>query len=477
MKSHQPEQPTVIQSVIPPPLPQHLRREGMTAKGTIQAADAATYADKQASGKHPVWRKLPTVLRWLGATTLAVATLSFLVSGWIDASPLLRYYQFLGFAMVLTAAGFFCAIRWRDDKGARTFMALATAFIPAHFAQLGGMIYAEAMGMAAAFSRPFALFQFDPVGFGMLFPAILAGLPILALVAFSGFSAMARLERGRLTTLYLAVNAPLLLPSRESAVIAFLAGLSLASLFYFDRRYFSRRPTLRSWDGIAVRFMLCGPPVLLVLRNLLLHDIAEVLISFLYACWFGVMFMALPKTTKSIGVQKALQALSLFPAFMAWAHLIRSMGYTDLSVYHEAWVPLVVLPFSVMVGALSFFSVGSGRRYRRLAAGLAVFSMLFHLFAFGTTLTAVGCILISITVLAAAFVQEEKGLLYIGITGLITGLVKHLHFAIDIYQQNVWLSLAITGVAVLLIASFIERHGPRTLAAIHDIRGRLQGWD
>jgi hypothetical protein len=86
---------------------------------------------------------LPALLRFLGAIVLVASAATFMLQSWPGMDHLMRYYSFLGFTVLLTGAGFFCGLRLKEDKGARTFLATAAAVIPVHFAQLGALIYSQ----------------------------------------------------------------------------------------------------------------------------------------------------------------------------------------------------------------------------------------------------------------------------------------------------------------------------------------------
>jgi uncharacterized membrane protein len=83
---------------------------------------------------------LPKAMRWLGGIILTTAALTFIIQGWNDLNSIGRYYSFVQFSFVLTLCGIFCGVKVKEDKGARTFLGLATAMVPALFCQLGAMV-------------------------------------------------------------------------------------------------------------------------------------------------------------------------------------------------------------------------------------------------------------------------------------------------------------------------------------------------
>src|SRR5947207_13637040 len=81
-------------------------------------------------------------LRWLGALTFLAAGGGFLVEGWTDAATLRREIAWSVVTVGLTVLGIVSARRLRDAAGARVFLGLAAATIPAHFAQVGAETWA-----------------------------------------------------------------------------------------------------------------------------------------------------------------------------------------------------------------------------------------------------------------------------------------------------------------------------------------------
>lgn len=444
----------------------------------LTEGDASIELEEETMTRADLWEKMPTILRWVGGVTLVVSAMSFIMSGWMTASPFFRYFNFLGFTSLLTACGIFCVVRWKDDKGARTFLALAAAFLPAHFAQLGAMIYAEVIGGAANFPSYYRLFQFDPVGTSALMATLAVAIVVLAPVAFLGFSAMARVRAKPLTAIYFLANIFLLLPIRDGDLVAVLGFGMLSALIFADRKLFASHSAMRSWDGVAVRTMLFVPLALLAGRTVVLYDISYVLMSFLSTSLAVVLFMGLPRCLGNRRAKEFSQFLSLVPAFFT-CHFAASGVFSDIFYYwghSELYLPLVVLPFAIVTGGMSFFVAGPGVNYRRLAAFTGVTATMMQLMVFGGLDAAILCVITAVAVILGAFLMEEKRLFYMGIIGLVYGVGSQLGYVFEMYQQNVWISLAITGTVVILLSSYIERNGRSLLNRTAAFRKRLNSW-
>ncbi|MBN1671129.1 MAG: hypothetical protein JXR37_08865 [Kiritimatiellae bacterium] len=449
--------------ILPPPLPRAAQ-----AQPADSGAESAARREKR-------WAVLPRVMRWLGGITLLVSAFSFLVSGYVGAPALVGYFGFLGFTLLLSMAGAFCVVRWQDDKGARTFLAVATAFLPAHFARLGGFVFAWFHG-EAEFAAHLALLQLPCIP-GWPLAATLAGAgALLAAVAFAGFSAMARGQAARLTLCYLLANAALLLPARDPGSVVALCLVLLAGILLADCRWFARPAALKTWDGHAVRSMLHVPLGVLVIRNLMLHGPSQAIHSFLLAVLAGILFFGLPRFTRVTALKRAWQNLALAPALLAWMLCAQLLFAESWPAFREQVLVAGVYPFAILVVGLSFFVAGSGRAHRTIGAAIAVGALIGQLLTDGGAVTSLLAIATAIVVVLGAFVMEEKGLFWVGITGLAVGLGYHLHYAVQLCQTNLWLALALIGMVVVGLSSYVERNGRQGFARFARFRQRFRTW-
>lgn len=424
-----------------------------------------------------IWSKLPQLLRWIGGISLLGSAITFLLGGWMDAEPLIRYYSFFALTSALSIAGVFCGLRLKEDKGARTFLSLGTAFIPVLFCQLGALVYAQTVGYTSQFSEYLEIFQFSPIGIPLLAGTIAIALVLLTFYAFAGFSAMARPAAKRLTAVYLAANSILLLPFRGDSIVAGLGFALLVGLVYMDRKYFSKITSLRTWDGRAMRALLYTPFGLLLLRSALLYSVSGVILSLLFAAIAALFFFGLPAAAKKISHKRFYQHISIAPLFLAWIYvaepLINLVGNTGINNF----ATLIVLPFAGIVALLSRHTSDSGRSFRLLAGGTAVVAVILQMALGGGLVPAMIALGVSILLIILSYNIREKGLLFIGIAGTAISLIYHFRYAVEFYQSNLWLSLAGTGVAVILTASYIERNWQKLLGQGKDLRTQLSDWN
>lgn len=454
-----------------------LHRSDILAEDTKSPTPPSLPVDRSNETKeNRFWSHLPQLLRWIGGISLLGSAIAFLLGGWMNAEPLIRYYSFFALTSALSIAGIFCGMRLKEDKGARTFLSLGTAFIPVLFCQLGALVFAQITGRTSQFTEYFTLFAFDPVGIPTLGATLAIAIVFLSSYAFLGFSAMARSEAKRLTGVYLLSNVLLLLPYRDGNIVALIGFVLLVGLVFMDMKFFSKQSSLKTWDGRAMRSLLFAPFVLLLLRSALLYSVSGVMLSLLFAAIAALFFLGLPQSTENVSLKKTYQYVSLFPLFVAWMTLIDSAininAFDSLNGIHT----FGILPFAAIVAALSFHAHGKGGGFRLIASATAVFAVILQLADLGGVITASIALSVSIFVTIGSYFVREKGLLFIGLTGTLFSVLYHVGYAIEFYQSNLWLSLAGTGVFVILCASYIERNWQKIVIQGKDLRTKLHDW-
>ena len=112
-----------------------------------------------------------------------------------------------------------------------------------------------------------------------------------------------------------------------------------------------------------------------------------------------------------------------------------------------------------------------------IGALLALAACLMQLFPTGDFLSAFICLIVSATLVVLGCAMEEKIPLLAGIVGVVAGLGKYIHYALQYYSLAPWLSLAIAGSLVVLLSSYLEKYRHRDLGRLQDLRQRLKTWD
>jgi hypothetical protein len=422
--------------------------------------------------------RLSALLRKIGAAVLLAAALTFLVQRWEGLAHVERYFSFLGYTVLLAAAGFFCGLRIKEDKGARTFLAIAAATIPAHFCQLGGFVYYRVL-----------IREFSPSAIALRYPGFLhltvgsdvmaaltliAGIAVLVPVMLIAFSALMRSEARRLTIAYTLANAVLLIPVREPGWVALFAGMLLLAVSHFDLTVLRKNPAMKSTEGTLVRCMMAAPVALMIGRTVLYYaDVTYVFGSAVLAIVAAFQFAYAPYYTESEVLAGRLQKSGACFALWSWYNFSIGLAY-DLRLSADTAFLMHTLPLSLILAALSFGMRKDADKMQRAAAAIAGVAAVYHLLAFPGIAASLLCIGVSIPLAAFGFVGEHRKTFVLGMIGVAAGLLYNVKTAIlELSTVNPWIGLALLGTVTLIASSYIERNSEEIKARIGIIRKKF----
>ncbi|MCP4042502.1 MAG: hypothetical protein GY731_11200, partial [Gammaproteobacteria bacterium] len=216
------------------------------------AREESDHSQSAQSGSFTNRISLPYLLRTLGASVLVVSIAIYLFQGWTAGNDIERYLLLLAYTLFLAVAGFISGTWMHESKGARTFVILALGAIPANFAILGALIYSQGSWDTAAAAYPaFVTWRVEHLSSALITAA--GSLLVLIPVVWLGFLVLARRSAPAFTALYLASNAAMLIPLRETLAVACLfAGLS-AVVWWQVTRSTRQDMSLRTFEGILAR--------------------------------------------------------------------------------------------------------------------------------------------------------------------------------------------------------------------------------
>lgn len=414
-------------------------------------------------------------LRFLGAATLIAAGASFLVSNWMDASPLMRSYGFLGFAAFLAAAGIYCGVRWREDKGARTFLALSALATVACFAQLGALVHAH-LGDPRVLPlwQPVRPQQVDP---SQLLLLAAVTLVVLVPVCLLAFKALARPQGLRLTFVHLVGCAAVLLPARDPNTIAALTTGLFAFLLHMDRRHFAKTPLMKHWDGVAVRLSLALPPIVVLARTLLFYGTTPALSAVVLGIAGTAFFLGLTRFSSDALLNGTFRVLGIALYGAGWIVLAGPLADMTALPPSERIIPVVLLPLCGMLFALSFSAGSFGVALRELGGISAALLMLLQLGIFGGALSTIGSLVLAIALVVGAFRLALRSYLVMG-AGLFGFTLLHMAIgARELWAQNLWVSLGALGVVTLLLSSILERNWSRIHQGRTALANEWRSWN
>lgn len=428
--------------------------------------DARLDADPKVEGEDARMASLGRLLRGIGSAVLLAAASTFLLQHWPTGDDLARYAGLLALTALLSGAGFFTGIRLGETRGARTFLALAAALVPAHFCILGGLVYSQwALGSGPHPVPGYATWVAPSPLLALAAP--LGALLVLAPVTFVSMLTLARSQARRLTAAMLGLGALLLVPTRDAGIAAALLAVAAATLAALELRVLRHDLALRTLEGVLVRAMLLASPVLLVLRSVLHYEVTYAFGAVVSASAAALAFAVSRAPELPERGRRLLERASVLPA--GWACFCGALAMEAAGLPEPAVLPLAALPFACVLAGMGSVTSRDGGPWRRAAAAIAVAAMALNLVLFENAFASFACLAVSIPTLAYGHASGRQGLLVAGGAGALFALAHHVHAAIQLYAWSSWGSLALLGVAVIVGASLLERH--------HRVWGaRLDAW-
>ncbi len=412
--------------------------------------DARATVEKEAPEPEVSNDILPKVMRTTGAITIIASAITFMAQGWSEWTMVIRHFAFLGVTASLTAGGIIAGIKVREDKGARTFLTLALAMIPVHFTQMGGMVH-SLFGKAPAGMPDFFIF-IAPSGWTVLLVTAVT-VPMTAVVAYMGYSVLARPHAGWLTGLYAIGNAFFLIPLRDQwAVMGMAVALSVI-IVIFDRKVLHPDPTTHNLEGGLVRFSLFTPVLLLLFRNLYYSPDA-----FFVAVIFGVIGTVFYRLVPAYIGQKGKLASSM--QVVGALNYLMAGGFLAHGIVDNGSVKVTV---AACVLALVTVKASEKTAYVRVIAALMLgVGVLYSLFEtiFDPSIWVATCHLVaSIGILSIGLYRKEAFPTVFSIVCALVSLANLGYQAVVRLNVDVWVSLAAIGLIILSAAIYLEKSG------------------
>lgn len=416
---------------------------------------------------------LPTILRGVGAAALLWAIGSFLFHRWEAGSDIMRYGMLLGLTTSLTVIGFASGQWLRESKSARLFVSIALAAVPVCAAVLGAFMYQHWSLDGIETSYP-GMVHWRIDSAAALMGWVGASAALLLPVVWLGFMVLARPMAGRLTGLFLFSCAALLMPVRDSVLVALLLG-SVAP-FLFWRLSALRREgfALATLEGGIATALLLLPLGIVFGRSVWLYAPDAWLILVAAAGMFAALRqLALQLEAGSAG-QAVTEILSLPMAAIA--------GLATAAALDRLGFPAALLiPAAAMVsGGMAFeLSIRAGS-YRQAYRGIAVLTvglcLLANLMLHGGLLAPLASLLAGGGMAAHGWRQRQSLPLLAGLGLCLAGVLSQAGYVLQHVDFLSWGALSVTGIVALLAAAMLERHGRRWYDQAKAFRRELDDW-
>jgi hypothetical protein len=407
-----------------------------------------------------IHKYLPTTMRFMGAGVLVCATVAFLMqqaTSWSDSS---RFFLFLGFSIVLGILGYVTGVKMSEAKGARTFFLVLASAIPAHFCQLGALIY-SGLGYTPPLNVPS---QFIWKTTDITSALVVTGVGIVALLPLTllAFGVLARRQATLMSALYVGLSSLLLLPARDPDVVGLIAMCAALVVLIVDMRVFSSCSSLNTFEGVASRIFLMMPPVLLVARTAYMYGGSMFLTGVSAAVISALLSSVLPRYTSNRSTAVVLQLLSIAPTIIAWFAL------TDVlvSMYpvYISKVTVYGLTLGIYLFIQSRFAIVGQEYLDNIANTIFLGTAILELVSNLTLSSAVFGMIIGIFVTIISFANRNLILSVAGVVVTFTGIIQQVRISMFYYSVSPWLILASTGIILVLGSSYMERYGKTLLA-------------
>ncbi len=430
---------------------------------------------QQAAKKNSnILKKLPALLRILGAAALVIAMYSFLAKGWQSGNDVFRYLLMLGNTGVLAAIGLASGHWLKESKGARLLLSLALVSVPANFAILGAFIFSQTAAVDIGQYPHYVAWTVDSLNTALFTGG--GAMLILIPVTLLGFTVLVRSMSKKLSLLFICSNVALLLPLRDPQLIGLLVLTLTCFTIIFSRKAAYNHTAAKTQEGVTALALQLLPLAVLMGRSLWLYTLDLFLMTVLSITVFFILRQISLYLEPGSRLRNALDGLSLFPAVSAT--LWFSVALFDAAILPEALAfPLAALTSAAMVYDISRRSHSSTTFYRNIAVAGLILCMLANLIFNHSLLAAVACVVIGLGLLMYAFNQQQRKVFTGGTLLVMTGISQQLFELVHHFDIGGWASLATLGIAAILVASIMESRGGEFKPRLESWNAKFQQWE
>lgn len=419
-------------------------------------------------------KKLPALLRILGAAALVIAMYSFLAKGWQNGNDVFRYFLMLANTGALAAIGIASGHWLKESKGARLLLTLALVSVPANFAILGAFIFSQTAALDMSTYPQYVAWSVDSLEIALMTSA--AAMLVLLPVVKLGFTVLARSMSKNLSLLFVLSNAVLLLPLRDPQLIGLMTLALTGCTLFLSRRTAKGHAAAKTNEGVTALALQLLPLAVLTGRSLWLYSIDLFLLTAMSAILFLIIRQISLYLEQDSKASNFMDMLSLIPA--AFTGICFSANLYDASVLSDS----LVLPLGSFVTAALIYEIANRNQKRagqfhRIAVSVVLLCCIPNLFHFGDLLAALACLLIGLVMALRGYKTQRLSLFGSGIILMLSGMTQQIIKLVHYFDLGSWASLAILGIAAIVIASVMESQGGKLKPSLEIWKGKLQRWE
>lgn len=420
------------------------------------------------------YQMLSTLLRILGSGVLVASLSILLFRGWDASTDISRYYTLLAFSGILAAIGFVMGKVVQENKGARTFLALAVGATAVNYTVLGGLAFSmfndanTIYPMFASWAAPSSI---------AVITAIASAMLLLTPVTYLGFSVFARQSAKRFTILYVLCNLALVIPVRSSVLVGII-GVAMVFLILNQivvaRRTDSALATREGHFVIGAQFL---PLLVLLGRNFYLYTPDAFMLT-IGASILYIILRQIAQSTRGMDREKdlplleATQTISALAVALSTATIVITNSVTGAFI-----IPTVAVVFAGLLADISLTSRSRAGHFRRAAAIVLGVGLGINLFAYPALATALVSIVAGLIVTTYGYSVEQKSVFMTGLFALLSGLAYQLQDVARLFDIGSWSGLAVVGIVAIVLASLLERYGLSIRNRALAWRSQFSEWD
>ncbi len=419
-------------------------------------------------------KKLPAILRGIGAAAILCSLYSFLMRGWEGSDDLVRYFMLLGHTGLLAAIGLSSGHYLKEGKSARLLIMLSMISVVANFAILGAFIYSEYTGVSLAQYPQYVAWSVDsPISAAF---TALATIMLLVPVIIIGFRVLSRGMSKKMSILYIISNAALLIPLRDPVLVAVLAAALGSYTLLFNITTTRQRTEAKTHEGMFALLLQFLPIMTLLIRNIWLYSFPGEEILFASTSLMGFI---------------ALRQCTLHMKNASWLRIISDMVsmvlaiVTGISVCASVGILVNSYSFAIILGtviaALMCYEISlrayTGAGLYRVMTSIILVTGLFANFTFNSDVWAtMSLILVGLIMIAMSYTLKQRVMLLGGLLLFVVGLGNQFINLFEIFDFSYWIATAVMGVSAILLASLLESKGSSIKQTLIIYKARYAEW-
>jgi hypothetical protein len=412
--------------------------------------------------------EVSTLLRLFGGGLTVMAILMFLFQRWDEATDLYRYGLIMGETMILTVLGLATSLWLKEQKSARVFLGLNLVSTSAVFTILGAMIYSQVQWMPVNAHLPdYAFWVADSLNTVVW---LLAGsLIVLAGQSLFSFSVLARPAAPRLTLLLMLNVTLLLLPIRDMGVTTLLVLPTLILGFRYLSVLRKSMPAMRTTEGTMASILAMLPLFIMIGRGAYLYAEDAIAFATLALLAYLILRQLALSLSVMIRLRRSLEVASLLPALLATFNFTQVLEGMVPQIGHWQVVVLGLL-FCGFLLDLTKRAISGKDRYFLSIFYIGLVVAVIEAAVWPGVNTALFSFILSGMILLYGYSAKENNLLRFSLLTLIGSFILLLSKLFASYDVGIWVSLALLGMSIIVLAAAVERYGSQMMVLLQRLR-------